>query len=269
MNEISAAVQGFFQSISLTAMVNTAILLVIALVVVRLLLKISGRILSRSHLDQRMRKIVFRALKIGLYLVTAIIVITNLGVDISSLVALLSVLSLGITLAAEDVLANMAGGLVIFASHPFALGDYIEVSGAVGTVDEITLNYTKLITPDGHLVMLPNKTMADSQMINYTASGRRRVTQVICAADSASTETVRAACLQAVAATENVLADPPPMVVLSGYKTGSIEYTVYCWTEPTYFFAARCALAEHLRDAFAQAGVEITCDHLNVHIQQD
>lgn len=269
MDEISAAVQGFFKSISLETMVNTAILLLIALAVVRLLLKISGRILSRSHLDQRMRKIVSRALKIGLYLVTAIIVITNLGVDISSLVALLSVLSLGVTLAAEDVLANMAGGMVIFASHPFALGDYIEVSGAAGTVDEITLNYTKLITPDGQLVMLPNKTMADSQMTNYTASGRRRITQAVCASYDAPTETVKAACLEAVAATEHVLANPAPMAVLSGYKDSSIEYTVYCWTEPAHFFAARCTLTERLRETFAQAGVEMTYEHLNVHIRQD
>lgn len=269
MDEIAAVIQNTLRSVSLEMISSTLVFLLIALVITRLLLKIASRLLARSSLDERMRKIAFRALKIALYLVLAIVVVTNLGIDISSLVALLSVLSLGVTLAAEDVLANMAGGLVIFASHPFTTGDYIEVSGAAGTVEEVTLNYTKLITPDGQLVMLPNKTMADSQMINYTASGRRRVTQVVGASYDAPTETVKAACLQAVAATDHVLADPAPMAFLSGYKDSSIEYTVYCWTEPANFLAVRNGVAERLRETFAQAGVEMTYEHLNVHIQKD
>lgn len=269
MDEIAAVVQNTLRSVSLEMICATLIFLLIALVITRLLLKIADRLLVRSSLDERMRKIAFRALKIALYLVLAIVVVTNLGIDISSLVALLSVLSLGVTLAAEDVLANMAGGLVIFASHPFTTGDYIEVSGAAGTVEEVTLNYTKLITPDGQLVMLPNKTIADSQMTNYTVSGRRRVTQVVGASYDAPTEVVKTACLRAAADTEHVLTDPPPMVFLSAYKDSCIEYTVYCWTEPAHFLEVRGGVAERLRGTFAQAKIEMTYPHLNVHLQKD
>lgn len=266
MDDISAALQSAFHNISLEKICGTLILLAACLVIIRLLFKLSQKLLSRSKLDKRMQKLLLQGQKVLLYLIASIIVVGSLGIDMSSLVALLSVFSLGVTLAAEDILANIAGGLVVLSAHPFTIGDYIEVSGAAGTVDEVTLNYTKLITPDGHLVMLPNKTLADSQMINYTALGRRRVTQTICASYAAPTETVKAACGRAVEMTERILSDPPAQIFLSAYKQSSIEYTVYCWTEPPNYLAVRNALAEHLRDAFAGAGLEIPFERLNVHI---
>lgn len=133
-------------------------------------------------------------------------------------------------------------------------------------MEEITLNYTKLLTPDGLLVMLPNKTLADSQMTNYTALGRRRVTQVITASYDAPTETVRAACLQALAETDHILQDPAPSVCVTDYGESAIEYTIYCWTAAETYLEVKFALCEHLRPAFEQHGVEMTYNHLNVHI---
>lgn len=169
-------------------------------------------------------------------------------------------------LAAEDILGNVAGGLVILSAHPFSIGDYVEVGGVAGTVHEISLNHTKLVTPDGHLVMLPNKELASSQMTNYTVLGRRRVVQRVAASYDAPTETVKAACRRALEQTENLLEDPAPTVYLTAYKESSIEYTVYCWATPENWWGAYLALGEHLRDAFREYGVEMTYNHLNVHI---
>ena len=244
-------------------------MMVICLVVIRLLMKVARRLLSASKLDDRVRKYLLSGIRLVMYLLSAIIVIGSLGIDMTSLVALLSVASLGVTLAAEDVLANVAGGLVILSAHPFAIGDYIEASGTAGTVEEITLNYTKLVTPDGLLVMLPNKSLADSQMTNYTALGRRRVAWRLSASYDAPTETVKAACRKALAATENVLEDPAPAVRLSAYGGSGIEYTVYCWAAEKDYWEVHFALAENLRTAFGEAGVEIPYDHLDVHILGD
>ena len=204
--------------------------------------------------------------KLILYIVTVLIVAESLNIPMTSLVALLSVGSLGVTLAAEDILGNVAGGLVILSAHPFSIGDYVEVGGVAGTVHEISLNHTKLVTPDGHLVMLPNKELASSQMTNYTVLGRRRVVQRVTASYDAPTETVKAACRRALEQTENLLEDPAPTVYLTAYKESSIEYTVYCWATPENWWGAYLALGEHLRDAFQKYGVEMTYNHLNVHI---
>ena len=123
-------------------------------------MKLIRRLVSRSKLDERVQRYVLSGIRLVLYIVAGIITAECLEIDMTSLVALLSVGSLGITLAAEDILGNVAGGLVILSSHPFSIGDFIEADSTSGTVEEISLNHTKLITPEGVLVMLPNKELA-------------------------------------------------------------------------------------------------------------
>ena len=160
----------------------------------------------------------------------------------------------------------MAGGLVILSSRPFGIGDVIETAGTEGTVREITLNHTKIETYDGQIIMQPNKELSSSRIINYSTLGRRRVVRTVTASYDAPTEAVKAACLEAVAATPNVLSDPAPDVSLTKYGSSSIEYTVRCWTAVDDYWGAYHALNENLRSAFERNGVEMTYDHLNVHV---
>ncbi len=265
-SQLSSILTQTIGTFSISAILSAALTLLICLVVVRVLLKLTKKLLSGSKLDQRVQKYILSGIRLLLYIVTALIVADCLHINMTSLVALLSVGSLGITLAAEDILGNVAGGLVILSSHPFAIGDFVEVSGTSGTVDEISLNHTKLVTPDGLMVMLPNKELASSRMTNYTVLGRRRVTRKITASYDAPTETVKVACRQALEATENVLEDPAPSIYLTEYGSSSIEYTVYCWATVEHYWQVHFDLNEHLRTAFAQNNVEMTYDHLNVHL---
>ena len=265
MNEvISALFQGW--NVSLSGILSALATLAVCLLVARLALKLLRRLLARTRLDERIQRYVLAGARAALYLLTAIITAGSLGVDMTSLVALLSVASLGITLAAEDILANVAGGLVLLSSHPFAIGDYIEVSGTSGTVEEIRLNHTKLVTPDGRVVLLPNKTLADSQVMNYTALGRRRVELTVGASYDDDTERVKGACLAAMGETPGILPDPAPAVYLTAFGASAVEYTLYCWTTSDDFLPVQYALAENLRTAFARGGVTMPYSHLNVHL---
>lgn len=252
--------------LSLGNIFSAIVTLILCLLVIRFVMKIVGRILGKSRLDARIQKYVLTGIKTVLYVIAALMVVDSLGIPTTSLVALLSVVSLGVTLAAEDILANLAGGMVILASRPFNIGDFVEASGTSGTVEEISLNFTKLLTPDGHTVMLPNKALADSQVINYTKLGKRRVTQTVTASYGAPTETVKKACNQALAMTSGILEDPAPAVYLSNYKESSIEYKIFCWCSAEAYWDVYFGLGENLRTAFAENGVEMTYDHLNVHI---
>ena len=265
-NFLGASVAGY----SLGKVLSALATLLVCLIAVKLIMKLLTRLLSRTQkLGDRLQGLLLTAVKVILYVLTLIITAEALGFNTSSLTALLSVLTLGVTLAAEDILGNVAGGLVILSSRPFTIGDFVEVSGTSGTVHEISLNHTKLVTTDGHLVMLPNKELASSQMTNYTVLGKRRVVQKVTASYDAPTETVKAACRRALEMTENLLEDPAPTVYLTAYKESSIEYTVYCWATPDNWWGAYLALGEHLRDAFQEYGVEMTYDHLNVHIVEN
>lgn len=269
MEDLSKIMQTTLGGYSLGHILSAILTLLICLVAVRLLLKLAKRLLDRSkRMNDRLRQIILTAVKVVLYILTGIITAGALGLNTSSLTALVSVLTLGVTLAAEDILGNVAGGLVILSSHPFNIGDEIEVSGTTGIVQEITLNHTKIETFDGQFVMQPNKELSSSRVINYTAMGRRRVVRKITASYDAPTEQVKAACLEAVAATPNVLPSPAPAVYLTDYGSSAIEYSVRCWTETKDYWGAYFALNENLRDAFAAHNVEMTYDHLNVHISE-
>ena len=269
MENLSKIMQTTLGGYSLGHILSAILTLLICLVAVRLLLKLAKRLLDRSkRMNDRLRQIILTAVKVALYILTGIITAGALGLNTSSLTALVSVLTLGVTLAAEDILGNVAGGLVILSSHPFNIGDEIEVSGTTGIVREITLNHTKIETFDGQFVMQPNKELSSSRVINYTAMGRRRVVRKITASYDAPTEQVKAACLEAVAATPNVLPSPAPAVYLTDYGSSAIEYSVRCWTETKDYWGAYFALNENLRDAFAAHNVEMTYDHLNVHISE-
>lgn len=269
MEDLSKIMQTTLGGYSLGHILSAVLTLLICLVAVRLLLKLAKRLLDRSkRINDRLRQIILTAVKVVLYILTGIITAGALGLNTSSLTALVSVLTLGVTLAAEDILGNVAGGLVILSSHPFNIGDEIEVSGTTGIVREITLNHTKIETFDGQFVMQPNKELSSSRVINYTAMGRRRVVRKITASYDAPTEQVKAACLEAVAATPNVLPSPAPVVYLTDYGSSAIEYSVRCWTETKDYWGAYFALNENLRDAFAAHNVEMTYDHLNVHISE-
>ena len=267
MEELTKLLQTSLGGYSLSHILSALLTLLVCLVAARLLLKLAKRLLHRvQRLNDRLRQIILTALKVVLYLLTGIITAEALGLNTSSLTALVSVLTLGVTLAAEDILGNVAGGLVILSSHPFNIGDEIEVSGTTGTVREITLNHTKLETADGHFIMQPNKELSSSRIVNSTALGRRRVVRRITASYDAPTDTVKAACLEAVAATPGTLEEPAPAVYLTDYGSSAIEYSVRCWTKAEDYWTAYFALNENLRTAFAAHGVEMTYDHLNVHM---
>ena len=267
MEEIEKILQTKLGGYSLSHIFSAILTLLICLLVSRLLLKLAKKLLHRGKkLNDRLRQIILTAIKVVLYVLTGIITAGALGLNTTSVTALVSVLTLGVTLAAEDILGNVAGGLVILSSHPFNIGDEIEISGTVGVVREIALNHTKVETCNGQYVMLPNKELSSSRIINYTAMGRRRVVVNITASYDAPTDTVKAACMEAVAATPNVLPEPAPQAYLTGYGSSSIEYSVRCWTETKDYWGAYYALNETLRTAFAAHNVEMTYDHLNVHV---
>lgn len=267
MEEIEKILQTKLGGYSLSHILSAILTLLICLLVSRLLLKLAKKLLHRGKkLNDRLRQIILTAIKVVLYVLTGIITAGALGLNTTSVTALVSVLTLGVTLAAEDILGNVAGGLVILSSHPFNIGDEIEISGTVGMVREIALNHTKVETCNGQYVMLPNKELSSSRIINYTAMGRRRVVVNVTASYDAPTDTVKAACMEAVAATPNVLPEPAPQAYLTGYGSSSIEYSVRCWTETKDYWGAYYALNENLRTAFAAHNVEMTYDHLNVHV---
>ncbi len=266
MDQVEQVLQKSWGTMTVEKALSSVVLLLVCLVVVRIIMALSGKVLGRTGMDQRVRKLVLRLVKTVLYIVTILIVAGSLGIDVTSLIALVSVFGLAVSLAVQDVLSNVAGGMVVLFAKPFALGDFVSIGDSDGTVEEIGLTHTKLTTPDGLRIMLPNSQISAGKIVNYTVLGRRRVVHNITASYDDSTEAVLGALRKAAARTPNVLEDPAPQVVLTKYGESSIEYSIRLWTPAECYWDTYFYCLEQVRRCFEEDGVTMTYDHLNVHI---
>ena len=255
-----------FGNLTWESALGALLTLLLCLVAKRLVMTLLRKLLDRPTVDERVRRYTLSGIRALLWVVIVLILADSLGIPVTSLVALLSVFSLAVSLAVQSVLANIAGGIVILLNKPFKEGDHIETSSGAGTVQDITLNYTYLTTFDGQRVVVPNSTISADRVINYTALGRRRAVIKVTASYDAPTETVRQACFRAMERCDRILDDPAPSVVLSNYLDSSIEYTIRVWCKPEDYGDVYFSLLSALRETFAQAGVEMTYNHLNVHL---
>lgn len=263
---ITNALSASLGSLTLGGLLSAVVILLVCLIVIRIVMALVKRVLDKTKLDERVEKYIAAAVKGVLYLLTVIIVADSIGIPVTSLIAMLSVFGLAISLAVQDVLANVAGGMVIIFSKPFVVGDYISTGDGEGTVTEISLTHTKLDTADGLRIMMPNSNVTAGKIVNYTIRGIRRVAHTVSASYDDATADVRRACLKAVERTSGVLSDPAPVVLVSKYGESAVEYTVRFWASVDNYWDAYGQSLEELRRSFDEAGVKMTYNHLNVHI---
>ncbi len=266
----ASALEGLLQAgwgkLTVGRVLSALLLLLVCLTLARLLLGTARRLVERAALDERIKRYILRGLRAFLYLLTALVMAGSLNIDVSSLIALVGVFGLAVSLAVQDVLGNVAGGMVLLFSKPFTLGDYVSTADGEGEVAEITLTHTKLDTPAGQRVMLPNSKLMAGQIVNYTVRGVRRADHAVSASYDDAPEAVRRACLRALERTPGILPDPAPQVVLTAYGESSIEYHVRFWAKTEDYWDAHFRSLEEIHRAFAEDGVTMTYNHLNVHI---
>ncbi len=266
----ASALDGLLQAgwgkLTVERLLSALLLLLVCLAVVRLLLGMTRRLVGRAALDERIKRYILRGVRAFLYLLTSLVMAGSLNIDVSSLIALVGVFGLAVSLAVQDVLGNVAGGMVLLFSKPFTLGDYVSTADGEGEVAEITLTHTKLDTPAGQRVMLPNSKLMAGQIVNYTVRGVRRADHAVSASYNDAPEAVRSACLKALSRTPNILPDPAPQVVLTAYGESSIEYRVRFWAKTEDYWDAHFRSLEEIHRTFAEDGVTMTYNHLNVHI---
>ena len=207
----------------------TLLLLILCLIVKKIVLRLVNRALKRSKIEPSFHKFIHSAVNILLWFVTLTVVAESLGIDATSLLALVSIAGLAISLSVQDTLANLAGGLSILATHPFKVGDYVVIGSAQGYVREIGMVHTKLTTFDRQVVILPNSVVADAEVDNHSTESVRRVTRVITASYEDPVEKVKAVLLAEFSAHPAVLADPAPYVRVSDFGDSAIEYTIRLW----------------------------------------
>ena len=243
------------------------IIAVAGVLIIRIIMVIVKKALKKSKLEKAAHSLIKSLTRVVLWILLALIVASALGVDVTGVVALASVLTLAVSLALQNALANVIGGFTLLYTHPFSSGDFVEIAGQSGTVEEIGLAYTKLATPDNKMISIPNSSVVAAQIVNYTVTGTRRVDVTVSASYEVPTQKVIDALLQA-GTLDKVLLDPAPFAAVNRYGESAIEYVVRVWTKAEDYWDVNYAVQQNIKNVFDAQGIAMTYPHLNVHLDK-
>ena len=248
-------------------MFQAVAVLVIGILAIRIMMKVLTAALEKSKLEKAAYTLITSLAKTALWILLFLITASTLGIDVTSIVALASVLTLALSLALQNMVSNIIGGFTILYTHPFHSGDYVEIAGQSGTVQEINMTYTKLSTPDNKVISIPNSAVVAAQIVNYSAQETRRVEVVVSASYDTPVQKVIDA-LALAGTMDNVLLEPAPAAVVTGYGESAIQYSLRVWVRTEDYWDVYFAVNQRVKEIFDQQGVIMTYPHLNVHLDK-
>lgn len=247
----------------------SVLLFLVCLAVMKTVMSIIDRTMTRLKVEPTVHKFTRSCLKVLMWVITGLIVAGYLDVPVNSLVTVLGVIGVALSLSLQGSLSNLAGGITVMASRPFAVGDYVEAGGVSGTVNEIGLVYTKLKTIDNKIIFIPNGEISGEKIVNYNKQEQRRVDLTFTVSYDADPERVKEIMRQVIGAHPKALFTPEPFVRTTALGESSVSYTLRAWCATEDYWDLYYDLLEQVRAAFDREGVELTYNHLNVHIMKE
>ena len=219
--------------------------------------------------DQKLAgRFIYNIAKVALLVIYFIAVLTVLGIDTSSLVAVLAASSLAVSLALQSIMTNFASGMIIVGNKPFKEGDYISVGDYSGTVTNITLHSTTLVTPDNKVVIIPNSDISGGTVVNYSAMPERRLDLEFTVAYGTNIEKVKKVLTKVLEEHPLVLHDKDYNVRLSAEDASALRFICRCWVKNEDYWTVNFDLHENVVAAFKKANIEIPFNQLDVNIKK-
>ena len=244
-----------------------AMILVIGVLTIQIILAIINKAMQKTNTEKAAHGLVRSVVRIFLFLLLGLIAASSLGIDVTGVIALASVFTLALSLSVQNSLTNLIGGFTLLCTKPFSSGDYVEIADQSGTVSEIGMSYTKLITPDNRMVHIPNSAVVSANIVNYTVTGKRRLDIAVTASYDSPTDKVLAA-LRAAADVPGVLDEPAPFIALTGYGDHEINYVIRLWAKTADYWTVNNAIQPRILEQFEAHGVEMSYPHLNIHLDK-
>ena len=252
---------------ALHTLLPALLIFVIGVVLIRAVKGIVKKLLAKSKLEKAAHSLINTAISAVLYILLALMVASSLGIDVTGVIALASVLTLAVSLSVQNALTNVISGFTLLYTKPFSSGDYVEVAGQSGSVDEIGLTYTKLATPDNKYVFIPNGAVTSAQIVNYTVLGKRRVdVQVAASYDCAVADVLEA--LKQAGSVPTILEEDGVFTAVESYGDSAINYTLRVWSTADDYWATLFAINQRVKQVFDEKGLAMTYPHLNVHLDK-
>lgn len=205
--------------------------------------------------------------RIVLYIILILMCFGVLGIETASFLALFTSGGVAIGLAFQGAVTNLAGGVMILLFHPFRVGDYIETTEIAGTVNAISVLYTVVLTPDNKRVTVPNGSLTNAAITNYSAEGQRRVELTFSVSYDCDIDKVKQILLSVAESDPKALKDPAPLARLKTQSASSLDFVLRVWCAPENYWDLYFDLNENVKKALDEAGMEIPFPQMDVHMR--
>jgi len=250
-------------------LISAAILFVIGWWTIKLIKKLIMRVMVKREMEPTLSKFLADILIWTLKILLFVTVISRLGVENSSFVAIIGAAGLAIGLSLQGSLSNFAGGVLIIMFKPFKVGDFIEAQGVSGTVKQIQIFVTQLATVDNQTIFVPNGALSNGTIINYTYATTRRADLTVGISYNSDIKKAKELIFEILNNHPLILKDPEPMVLVKDLAESSINLAVRPWSEIENFFVMRSEVLEQVKNAFDKEGIVIPYPQRDVHINQN
>ncbi len=241
----------------LPTLVGALVLLVLGWWIIKFLVVRLDKLFTRKDVDLALHNFLLTIIGVLLKVLLILMVIANLGIETTSLLAILGAAGLAIGLALQGSLSNFAGGIIILVLKPFRLGDWVEAQGTSGTVTEISLFYTKLTTFGNQLAIIPNGQLTNDNVVNYSVLGRRRDNILIKVSYESDMRKAQDILTEILEEQENILEDPAPQVLVSNLTDTAMEFSIRFWAMNETFWDCHWYTMKEAKLRLHDAGVNL------------
>jgi len=241
-------------------------ILIIGRQVVKILIKVINSTLERSKTEDTVRIFVTNLLNTLLMIVVFIAAINQLGIETTSIIAVLGAAGLAIGLALQGSLSNFAAGILIVIYRPYKVGDYIQADSHLGTVHDIQIFSTVLKTPDNKLVVVPNGSIMNGSIVNFSHQEERRIDLIASCSYEDDIDQVKSILADILSKDDRILSEPKPRIAVSELADSSVNFIVRPWVKNADYLNVYYSLLEEIKKRFDQEGISIPYPQSDVHI---
>lgn len=267
-NSFMETMTKFFTS-GLGKIVLFIIVAIIGAILIKVFIKMLKKLGTKTKIDQTVYKFMITVVKFVLWMLYILTLLAIIGVPITSLVAIITALTLGVTLAVQSSVSNLANGIILLANKPFKIDDFVEINGVSGTVVDISIFNTKLRTSNNEIITMPHNVTINNPIIDYTSLKMRRIALDVSVSYDSDMNKVKQVLLDTIKEQDLVLQDQANSVNLAKMNSSSIDFSVKVWTATENYWDCFFALTESVFNKLRENNIEIPYNKLDVLIKSN
>ncbi len=244
-------------------------ILIIGIIVIKVLLAVVRKVLKHTRMEKIAQQFICTILKFILWLILILLLLSQLGVEITGILTAFSAVILAVGMALQNAIANVANGIIIISSHMFKKGDYIITNGVEGNITDINFMFTTLITTDNKKITIPNSSLLNGNVTNLGAYPRRRVDFTFSVAYESDVEKVKKIVTDVMASNGKVYLDPAPFCRLKYLSASSIDFFANCWCDNEDYWDVYYYIIENVYNEFKRKNISVPYNQLEVRERKD